>query len=94
MAERHLNEKINFAFSETSAETLTESVREVARAKPQAITILCTNLQGGPLVEQLEQEIGIPIYDSVATAVWSSLRLAGANPRQIQGWGRLLRDIA
>ena len=69
-------------------------VREVARAKPQAITILCTNLPGGPLVERLEQETGIPIYDSVATAVWSSLRLAGANPRQIQGWGRLLRDIA
>jgi maleate isomerase len=94
VAERHLDERVNFSFSETSAETLTGMVRQVARAKPQAITILCTNLQGGPLVEQLEQEIGIPIYDSVATAVWSSLRLANANPRRIQGWGRLLRDIA
>ena len=69
-------------------------VREVARAKPQAITILCTNLQGGPLVERLEQEIGIPIYDSVATAVWGSLRLAGADPRRVQGWGRLFREVA
>jgi maleate isomerase len=93
VAERHLDERVNFSFSETSVETLTEMVRQVARTKPHAITILCTNLRGGPLVEQLEQQIGIPIYDSVATAVWGSLRLANANPRQIQGWGRLLRDI-
>ena len=91
MAERHLNDKGNFSFSEASAETLTSMVREVARTKPQAITILCTNLKGGPLVERLEQEIGIPIYDLVATAIWGSLRLAGADPHRVEGWGRLFR---
>jgi len=94
VAERHLNDKGNFSFSEASAETLTSMVREVARAKPQAITILCTNLKGGPLVERLEQEIGIPIYDSVATAIWGSLRLAGADPHRVEGWGRLFREVA
>ncbi|MEK0081800.1 aspartate/glutamate racemase family protein [Benzoatithermus flavus] len=94
VAERHLGDRGNFSFSEVSAATLTAMVREVAGAKPQAITILCTNLKGAPLVERLEQEIGIPIYDSVATALWSSLRLAGADPRRVQGWGRLFREVA
>ena len=93
VAERHLNDKGNFSFSEASAATLTSMVREVARAKPQAITILCTNLRGGPLVERLEQEIGIPLYDAVATAVWGSLRHAGADPHRVQGWGRLFREV-
>jgi len=72
---------------------LTAMVREVARAKPQAITILCTNLRGGPLAERLEEETGIPIYDSVATAVWGSLRLAKADPGRVKGWGRLFREV-
>ena len=93
VAERHLGKKVNFSFSEVSAETLTSMVREVARAKPQAITILCTNLNGGPLVERLEQEIGIPIYDSVATAIWGSLRLAKADATRVRGWGRLFGEV-
>jgi maleate isomerase len=93
VAERHLDDKGNFSFSEVSAETLTSMVRQVARAEPQAIAILCTNLRGGPLVERLEEEIGIPIHDSVATAIWGSLRLAGADPRRVEGWGRLFQEV-
>ncbi|MBI3708755.1 MAG: aspartate/glutamate racemase family protein [Proteobacteria bacterium] len=91
--ERHLNDKGNFSFSEVGAETLRAMVRDVARARPDAITIFCTNLNGAPLVESLEREIGIPIYDSIATAVWSSLRLAGIDPARVKGWGRLFREV-
>ena len=66
-------------------------VREVAAARPEAITILCTNLRGAPLVEALERETGIPIHDSAAAAVWASLRLAGSDPGRVTGWGRLFR---
>ena len=69
-------------------------VREVAKARPQAITIFCTNLRGAPLVEELEAETGIPIYDTIATVVWKSLKLAGVDPRRVTGWGRLFRDVA
>jgi maleate isomerase len=37
----------------------------------------------------LEAETAIPIYDTIATAVWKSLILAGANPARIAGWGHL-----
>ncbi|MGH8745989.1 MAG: Asp/Glu/hydantoin racemase, partial [Burkholderiales bacterium] len=67
--------------------------REVAQAKPQAITIFCTNLRGAPIAEALEQELGIPVYDTISTVVWRSLKLAGADPRRVQGWGRLFRDV-
>jgi len=94
VAERHLRKQDNFSFSEVGAEELRAMVREVAKAKPQAITIFCTNLRGAPLVEGLEAEVGIPIYDTISTVVWKSLKLAGVDPRRIAGWGRLFREVA
>jgi maleate isomerase len=91
VAERRLDITDNFSFSCTTAETLRRMVREVAAAQPDAITILCTNLRGAPLVEALEEETGIPIHDSISAAVWGSMRLAGADPRRLAGWGRLFR---
>jgi maleate isomerase len=94
IAERHLRMQDNFSFSTVSADEIRRMVREVAQEKPQAITIFCTNLRGAPLVEELEQEVGIPIYDTISTVVWKSLKQAGADPRRIRGWGSLFRDVA
>ncbi len=91
VAERHLDIRDNFAFAEVSAADLTEMIRAVAGEKPDAIGIICTNLAAAPLVAALEAETGIPIYDTIATAVWKSLKLAGANPADVIGWGRLFR---
>ncbi|MFL9923149.1 aspartate/glutamate racemase family protein [Herbaspirillum lusitanum] len=93
VSERHLRKQDNFSFSEVGADELRAMVREVAKDKPQAITIFCTNLRGAPLVEELEREIGIPIYDTISTVVWKSLRQAGADPSRIRNWGSLFRDI-
>lgn len=93
VGERHVGDKGNFSFSEVSGETIAGMVRAAAKEKPQAITIFCTNMAGAPLVEALERETGIPIYDTVATALWDSLRLAGGDPARVQGWGRLFRDV-
>lgn len=93
IADQHAGIKVNFDFSEISAETMTRMARAVAQAKPQAITIFCTNMKGAPLAEPLERELGIPIYDTVSLAVWASLRIAGVDPSRVQGWGRLFRDV-
>jgi len=92
VAERHLGLQDNFSFSEVTADEIRAMAREVARAKPQAITVFCTNLRGAPLAAALEAELGVPVYDTIATVVWKSLRLAGADPRRVTGWGRLFRD--
>ncbi|TFI19999.1 aspartate/glutamate racemase family protein [Herbaspirillum sp. 3C11] len=93
IAERHLRKQDNFSFSEVGADELRAMVREVAKEKPQAITIFCTNLRGAPLVEELEREVGIPIYDTISTVVWKSLRQAGSDPSRIRNWGSLFRDV-
>lgn len=92
VAERHVGLQNNFSFSEVTADEIRAMARDVAKAKPQAITVFCTNLRGAPLAEELEGELGIPVYDTIATAVWKSLKLAGADPRRVTGWGRLFRD--
>lgn len=81
----------NFAFAAVSPERLAAMIRSVAARRPDAIAVLCTNLRAAQLVSGLEAELGIPIYDTVATAIWKSLLLAGADPRRITGWGRLFQ---
>ena len=94
VAERHLGLRHNFSFSEVTEEEIIAMTREVAKAKPQAIIPLCTNLRSAPLVEALEKETGIPIYDSISTAMWKCLKLSGVDPKRVQGWGRLFREVA
>lgn len=97
VAERHLGLQDNFSFSDVTADQLRAMVAEVVRGpaaqRPQAVTIFCTNLRGAPLVADLEEEFGVPIYDSIATVVWKSLRLAGVDTRRITRWGQLFRDV-
>ena len=93
VAERHLGLENNFSFSAVTAQQLRGMVRDVAAAKPQAITIFCTNLRGAPLIEELEAQTNIPIYDTVATAVWKSLKVAGVDVRRVKQWGRLFREL-
>src|ERR1700744_2675833 len=59
-AERHLGIQDNFAFAAVSSDTLHDMVRAVAAMGPDAIAIICTNLNAAPLVAALEQETGIP----------------------------------
>jgi maleate isomerase len=92
VAERHLELQDNFSFAEVDAQQIGRMVREVAPSRPQAIVILCTNLRGAPLVDALERETGIPIYDSVATVMWKALRLAGVDTRRLSRWGRLFSE--
>ena len=91
--ERHLGLHVNYSFAEVDEDTVRKMVRELAAEKPQAITTFCTNLRAAHLVEALEAETGIPVYDTIATVVWKSLRLAGVDTRALQGWGRLFREV-
>lgn len=92
IAERHLDLTVNFAFSEVAPDTLRRMLREVAQQRPDAITIMCTNLRGAQLADEMERELGIPIYDSVSTVVWKALKTIGVDPRAVKGWGRLFSE--
>lgn len=92
-AERHLGLQVNYSFAEVEADTIRRMVRELAAENVQAITTFCTNLHAAHLAEELEAETGIPLYDTISTVVWSSLRLAGVDTRDVKGWGRLFQEV-
>jgi len=88
-ADRHLGIQDNFSFSEITAGQMRQMTRDVAAAKPDAISIVCTNMRGAPLAEELEAAHGIPVYDTVSTTVWKSLKIAGVDTMRVKGWGRV-----
>lgn len=90
--ERHSGLRDNFSFAEISEASISEMIRAVEKEGCEAVAIVCTNMRGAPLAHTLESKLGIPVYDSIATAVWKSLLLAGADPRRIKGWGGVFQD--
>lgn len=95
VAEQHMGLQDNYSFSEVEESAIADAVRAVAASRPDAIAIFCTNLWGAPLVAGLEAECGLPVYDTIQTVVWQSLRLGGQPASAITGWGSLFqRDIA
>lgn len=92
-AERHLGLRDNFSFSEVDATTLHAMARAVASEGVDAVAVVCTNLRAAPLALAIEAELGVPVYDTIATAVWKSLGLAGVDASRVTGWGRLFQDL-
>jgi maleate isomerase len=91
--DRHLNLQDNFSFSEVPVAQLEQMTRDVAAEKPDAIAIICTNLRVAGSAEKLEQETGIPVYDTIATVVWMCLKLAGVDTKRVTGWGSLFQKV-
>jgi maleate isomerase len=74
-----------------------DEVRELLRAadSPEAecLNLICTGVAGAQLVEEMELELGKPVFDSVAVALWKALAMAGIEPR-LAGWGSLFAGAA
>ncbi|MGV8823572.1 maleate cis-trans isomerase family protein [Methylibium petroleiphilum] len=92
VAERHLNRSVNFSFSEVEPPQIVQMAHEVAEARPQCLTTFCTNLRAAQLAPTLEAALGLPVYDTVSTAVWKSLRVCGVDTRRVKGWGSLFDE--
>ncbi|WP_046869478.1 maleate cis-trans isomerase family protein [Microvirga massiliensis] len=94
-AERHLGIRDNFAFGETKPSVIGNLIREVAVAGPDAIIVLCTNLAGAFVADQLAAALEIPIHDSVAITLWGALRAAGLDvPADITSATQLTHFLA
>jgi len=88
-AEAHNGLTDNLSFAAVPPDEIAAMVREVARAKPDAIVAFCTNFPAAPIVPELEAELGIPIFDSTVLPVWKALKLCGVDVRRGRRWGRL-----
>ena len=95
VAERHMGLSDNFSFADVEADTVATLVRDALNeAQCDAAAIVCTNMRGAQHVAALETELGIPIYDSIATTLWKSLLVADADPAVVKGWGGLFSSVA
>lgn len=71
------------------ADTLIPAVKKLAKAKPDAIIQLGTNLRFARIADQAERWLGLPVF-SVGTAIyWAALHKLGVNDR-FSGFGLLL----
>ena len=89
VAARNAGLSDNYSFAQIPQDAIAAMLRDVARARPQAIITFCTNFPAGPLVAEMEDELGIPIYDTVTMAVWGALKLVGIDTRPGRSWGRV-----
>lgn len=89
VAEAHLGLEENFSFCTVQEPAIDEMVTAVAAEKPEAITIFCTNLRGVAVVNRMEAKTGIPVFDTVATPIWTVLQRAGIDTSSIKEHGKL-----
>lgn len=90
--ERHLGIRDNFAFGTVPPATIAGMITECLAARPDAITVLCTNMDGAALAPQLEPASGTMILDSVSVTLWGCLMAIGIRPDSLTGWGRIFTD--
>jgi len=69
VASERLDITDNIAFGRVPPQQIAGMIRAVARQRPDAIVVMCTNLAGASLVDPLGAELGIPVVDSVRTAI-------------------------
>lgn len=89
VAERHAGISVNFDFSCIEPAAIDRMLDEVAQPRPEAVIVLCTNMDGAALAQDFERRSGALLLDSVSTAAWGALRIAGVDARRVRGWGRL-----
>ena len=94
VAEARLETRDNFVFGNVPPERVRAMIDEVAKARPEAIAILCTNLRGAPVAAEAEERTGIPVFDSVAVTAAHGLRAAGLDPARVTGWGSVFQRLA
>lgn len=88
-AEGHSGFTDNFSYCTVPDADIVAMIRKVAVAKPDAIVTFCTNFPAAHLAAPLEQETGIPIYDTTSIGVWDSLSRAGVETARGARWGSL-----
>lgn len=82
----------NYACGDIEETAIRTMIHDVALSAPEAIVAFGTNLRAAPLVGEMERELGIPIYDTVAVVLWKCLRMVKVRTDSVAGWGGLFQE--
>ena len=66
-------------FASISPNILGDMIRNVAKASPEVILIMCTNLRGASVAEDLSKEVGVPVIDSAVATLEAGSRLISSS---------------
>jgi len=89
VSERHAGLRDNFSFCAVPAADIEAMILAVAAEKPDAIAIVCTNMDAAALAPRMEKRIGIPVIDSIAATLWGALDALGVDKSPLRECGRL-----
>lgn len=90
-AERHAGLTDNFAFAALPPTAVEAMIMEVSAAKPDAIAVICTNMDASALAPAIEARTGIPVLDSIACTLWGALERLGAERTPLHDAGMMFR---
>ncbi|MEV4649110.1 aspartate/glutamate racemase family protein [Saccharopolyspora sp. NPDC049357] len=79
----------NRSFAAPDSAEVAALLRGAMSSGGQAVGLICTNVDGAAVAESVEDELGVPVIDSIAATSWWALETAGA-PARITGAGALL----
>ena len=83
----------NFAMATVAPDNIFKAGLACAESKPDAVIIYGTNTRGAPVVAQLEERLGVPVFDSVSAGLWGAMQRAGTSSADGRKWGSLFNDI-
>ena len=89
LATSQMDETLNTVFGDTPLARIKELIRKCDHPDAECVVVACTNWPAALVVEEMELELGKPIYDSVCVTLWKALRMVNINVA-LQGWGALL----
>ena len=73
------------------AKTSYKDIRDVIAKCSSPTIVACTNWPAAPYAEDLEDELGIPLVDSIIVTAWKGLRMVGYHGG-VSSWGKLMRE--
>lgn len=87
VAERHAGLQDNFSFATLPAAEIESMIMAVAADKPDAIAIICTNMDATRLAPLIEARTGIPVIDSISATLWGALDTLGIAKQPLREMG-------
>jgi maleate isomerase len=79
----------NSDFAAMPGQRVRQLIEQAGSGEVHAVAVVCTNVFGAPHVAEMEKQLGVPVFDSVAATLWQALQTAGTSS-VIPGWGQLL----
>ncbi|MEA3111218.1 MAG: maleate isomerase [Caballeronia sp.] len=86
-----LDETDSIRIADVAFERIKQLLRQADSSQAECIVVAGANLPATVVIDEMEAELGKPIFDSISVMLWKALQMTGIDV-PLHGWGELLRD--